>query len=114
MAAGIVVSIPFWNQSLWHGPVVDALPQLGDLSFIVGFVVAAGVYYALAGKSATEAAAAAFGGVEFEWFERRTIIFPERVAASHRAPLLKNIISGLDAPRVRGRKWFGIKIAKAR
>jgi len=59
MAAGIVVSIPFWNQSLWHGPVVDALPQLGDLSFIVGFVVAAGVYFALAGKAATEAAAAA-------------------------------------------------------
>jgi len=59
MAAGIVVSIPFWNQSLWHGPVVDALPQLGDLSFIVGFVVAAGVYFVLAGKSATEAAAAA-------------------------------------------------------
>src|SRR5947209_6145058 len=59
MAAGIIVSIPFWNQSLWHGPVVDALPQLGDLSFIVGFVVAAGVYFALAGKSATQAAAAA-------------------------------------------------------
>ena len=59
MAAGIVVSIPFWNQSLWHGPVVDALPQLGDLSFIVGFVVAAGAYFVLAGKSSTEAAAAA-------------------------------------------------------
>lgn len=58
VAAGIVVSIPFWNQSLWHGPVVDVVPQLGDLSFIVGFVVAAGVYFALAGKSATEAAAA--------------------------------------------------------
>jgi purine-cytosine permease-like protein len=59
MAAGIIVSTPFWNQSLWHGPVVDALPQLGDLSFIVGFVVAAGVYYGLTVKSATEAAAAA-------------------------------------------------------
>jgi purine-cytosine permease-like protein len=59
MAAGVVVSIPFWNQALWHGPVVDALPQLGDLSFIVGFGVAAGVYFALAGKSATQAAAAA-------------------------------------------------------
>ncbi|HEV7664706.1 MAG TPA: cytosine permease, partial [Chloroflexota bacterium] len=59
MAAGIIVSVPFWNQTLWHGPVVDALPQLGDLSFIVGFVVAGGVYYALAAKSATQAAAAA-------------------------------------------------------
>jgi len=58
VAAGIVVSTPFWNQSLWHGPVVDALPQLGALSFIVGCVVAAGVYFALAGKSVTEAAAA--------------------------------------------------------
>ena len=47
MAAGILVSVPFWNQALWHGPVVDALPQLGDLSFIVGFVVATVVYYAL-------------------------------------------------------------------
>src|SRR6266852_4791403 len=59
MAAGIVVSVPFWNQSLWHGPVVDALPQLGDLSFIVGFVVAAGVYFVLGARSATQAAAAA-------------------------------------------------------
>jgi purine-cytosine permease-like protein len=59
MLAGIVVSIPFWNQTLWHGPVVDALPQLGDLSFIVGFVVAAGVYFVLAGRSATQAAAVA-------------------------------------------------------
>jgi purine-cytosine permease-like protein len=47
MAAGILVSVPFWNQALWHGPVVDALPQLGDLSFIVGFVVAAVVYFTL-------------------------------------------------------------------
>jgi purine-cytosine permease-like protein len=52
MLAGILVSVPFWNQTLWHGPVVDALPQLGDLSFLVGFVVAAGVYYALAGRRA--------------------------------------------------------------
>jgi nucleobase:cation symporter-1, NCS1 family len=55
MAAGIVVSIPFWNQTLWHGPVVDALPQLGDLSFIVGFIVATLVYYALARGSARPA-----------------------------------------------------------
>jgi hypothetical protein len=39
--------------------VVDALPQLGDLSFLVGFVVAAGVYVALGARSATQAAAAA-------------------------------------------------------
>ncbi len=59
MLAGIVVSIPFWNQTLWHGPVVDALPQLGDLSFIVGFVVAGVVYYLLAGRRHAVAEAAA-------------------------------------------------------
>jgi purine-cytosine permease-like protein len=48
MAAGILLSVPFWNQSLWHGPVADVAPQLGDLSFIVGFVVASAVYYAFA------------------------------------------------------------------
>jgi len=50
LVAGIVVSIPFWNQTLWHGPVADVAPQLGDLSFVVGFVVAIGVYYVLAGR----------------------------------------------------------------
>ena len=48
--AGIIVSIPFWNQSLFLGPVARAAPWLGDLSFIVGFVVAVGVYYVLAGR----------------------------------------------------------------
>jgi NCS1 family nucleobase:cation symporter-1 len=63
MAAGILVSVPFWNQALWHGPVVDALPQLGDLSFIVGFVVATVVYYALSrsARSADPKRAAAAG-----------------------------------------------------
>src|SRR5439155_14251386 len=28
MVVGILASVPFWNQALWHGPVVDALPQL--------------------------------------------------------------------------------------
>jgi NCS1 nucleoside transporter family len=48
MLAGIVVSIPFWNQSLWAGPIAMAFPYLGDLSFIVGFMVAAAVYAVLA------------------------------------------------------------------
>ncbi len=52
MLVGIVVSVPFWNQALWHGPVVDLAPQLGDLSFLVGFVVAAGVYLALSRRGA--------------------------------------------------------------
>ncbi|MEX2007396.1 MAG: cytosine permease [Candidatus Levyibacteriota bacterium] len=45
MIAGIVMSIPFWNQALWHGPVVDLAPQLGDLSFLVGFFVSSLTYY---------------------------------------------------------------------
>jgi purine-cytosine permease-like protein len=48
MVVGILASVPFWNQALWHGPFVDAAPQFGDLSFLVGFVVAGAVYYALA------------------------------------------------------------------
>lgn len=47
MLAGILASVPFWDQSLWHGPVVDLAPQVGDLSFIVGFVVAGLVYVVL-------------------------------------------------------------------
>ena len=47
LPAGIIVSIPFWNQSLWVGPIAMAFPWLGDLSFIVGFVVAAAVYFVL-------------------------------------------------------------------
>jgi nucleobase:cation symporter-1, NCS1 family len=52
MAGGIIISIPFWNQTLWHGPVVDAFPHLGDLSFIVGFLVASLIYFALSPKRA--------------------------------------------------------------
>jgi purine-cytosine permease-like protein len=52
MLGGIIISIPFWNQTLWHGPVPDALPQSGDLSFIVGFVAAALIYFALSPRRA--------------------------------------------------------------
>src|SRR5262249_18413752 len=56
MLAGIGISIPFWNRGLWAGPIAMAFPYLGDLSFIVGFVVAAVVYYGLArGKLAAAA-----------------------------------------------------------
>lgn len=47
MLAGIAASVPFWNQTLFLGPVPRARPELGDLSFFVGFVVTAVVYYAL-------------------------------------------------------------------
>ena len=48
MLAGIALSVPFWNQAAWRGPIAAALPQLGDLSFLVGFGGAAVVYYAFA------------------------------------------------------------------
>ncbi len=41
---GIVVSIPFWNQSLYTGPFAAAHPNLGDLSNLVGFIVAGAIY----------------------------------------------------------------------
>ena len=46
--AGIVVGIPFWNQpAFFVGPVPANNPAVGDLTFIVGFVVAAAVNVAL-------------------------------------------------------------------
>lgn len=45
--AGLVCSAPFWNQAWFAGPVARAYPQLGDLSYYVGFVVAAAVAAAL-------------------------------------------------------------------
>ena len=47
MLLGILISVPFWNQALWQGPVARAIPQLGDLSFVVGFVAAGAIYYLL-------------------------------------------------------------------
>jgi len=47
MAAGIVVSFPFWNNPLYTGPLATAVPALGDITFVVGFIVTALVYYAL-------------------------------------------------------------------
>ncbi|MBT8160718.1 MULTISPECIES: cytosine permease [Arthrobacter] len=45
-AAGVVLSSPFWMSSIYTGPIAKALPQIGDLSYYVGAVVAAGVYFA--------------------------------------------------------------------
>jgi purine-cytosine permease-like protein len=61
LLVGIAASAPFWNQMLWRGPVVDALPQLGDVSFLVGFVAAAATYAAcgLVGRALREALAVA-------------------------------------------------------
>lgn len=39
--AGLAASIPFWNQAWFIGPVPRAYPQAADLSYYVGFIVAA-------------------------------------------------------------------------
>jgi NCS1 family nucleobase:cation symporter-1 len=44
----IVVSIPFFNQTLYQGPFARHFPQFGDLSYYVGFVVAGILYWILA------------------------------------------------------------------
>lgn len=48
MVVGIIASEPFWNQSFWLGWFAKDHAALGDLSFIVGFVVAGVVYFVLA------------------------------------------------------------------
>lgn len=37
---GFAASIPFFNQSLFIGPIAKAYPQIGDLSYYVSFVIA--------------------------------------------------------------------------
>ncbi len=38
---GLLASAPFWNQAWLAGPIARAYPQLGDLSYYVGFLTAA-------------------------------------------------------------------------
>lgn len=40
---GLAASLPFWNQAWFTGPFAAAFPQFGDLSYYVGFIVAAAV-----------------------------------------------------------------------
>ena len=44
---GIAASVPFWNQEIYIGPIAKAHAEWGDLSFLVGAVVAAVVYVIL-------------------------------------------------------------------
>lgn len=39
--AGLAASLPFWSQQWYTGPFAAAFPQFGDLSYYVGFAVAA-------------------------------------------------------------------------
>ncbi len=45
--AGLACAWPFFNQSLYQGPIARLDPGLGDLSYYVSFAVAAVVYVAL-------------------------------------------------------------------
>jgi NCS1 nucleoside transporter family len=48
MLVGIAVSVPlFANQTEFTGVVAKAVPGLGDIAFLVGFLLAAGLYVAL-------------------------------------------------------------------
>lgn len=47
MIAGMVVSVPFVQQHLYTGPLAAAFPQIGDISYYVGIVVAFVLYLAM-------------------------------------------------------------------
>jgi NCS1 family nucleobase:cation symporter-1 len=51
---GLAVSVPFWNQAWYTGPFARAFPQFGDLSYYVGFGVAA-ILMIVAGARETRA-----------------------------------------------------------
>jgi NCS1 family nucleobase:cation symporter-1 len=53
MAAGMAASVPFWDQGhpIPVGFFPKHYPQVGDLSFFVGFAVAAVLYLALNAQS---------------------------------------------------------------
>jgi nucleobase:cation symporter-1, NCS1 family len=55
LVVGFVVSIPFFNQSLYVGPLSNGT----DITYVVGFVVAAAVYWLLERRSTTAVPVAA-------------------------------------------------------
>jgi NCS1 family nucleobase:cation symporter-1 len=60
LLVGIVVSVPlFANQEMFTGLLPTLVPGVGDLAFIVGFALAAGVYALLFRRVALRAAGAA-------------------------------------------------------
>ncbi len=60
---GLLVSTLFWNQAWYVGPVPSAHPQVGDLSYFVGFIVAALVYAVLSTFMRSSAPAGSKGDV---------------------------------------------------
>ncbi|MGH7642463.1 MAG: purine-cytosine permease family protein [Candidatus Dormibacteria bacterium] len=41
---GLAASVPFMNQTWYVGPIPSAYPQLGDVSYLVSFVVAGSIF----------------------------------------------------------------------
>jgi NCS1 nucleoside transporter family len=65
MAIGLIVSVGlFANNIVYTGPLVTANPGMGDITFIVGFVLTAVLYYAfnMAGRTAPSRAGMASSG----------------------------------------------------
>ncbi|MGH7722202.1 MAG: purine-cytosine permease family protein [Candidatus Dormibacteria bacterium] len=61
MGAGIAASFPFWNQTLFVGVVPSNVPQFGDISFLVGFLVTVAVYCGLRPRRGRDLSATARG-----------------------------------------------------
>jgi len=55
--AGILASLPFWQQAWFTGPLAAAYPSLGDISYFVGFVVAYAVTAILVSRVSENATA---------------------------------------------------------
>lgn len=47
---GLLASLPFWDQQVYTGPFARAHPEYGDLSYFIGFIVAAIVMFAASKK----------------------------------------------------------------
>ncbi|NMP21033.1 purine-cytosine permease family protein [Sulfobacillus harzensis] len=50
----IIVSIPFFNQSLYIGPIAARFGHLGDISYYISFIVAGALYAIIAKRPETE------------------------------------------------------------
>ena len=57
---------------------------------------------------------AAFGGIKFERFEGRAVVFAKAVAPGDVAPRIKNVIPHVGTPDILVRERFGIKVAETR
>ena len=63
MAVGLVVSVGLFSDNgvIYNGPIANAYPGIGDVTFIVGFLLTGILYYLFnlgLGKKTTEARAA--------------------------------------------------------